>query len=203
LADSRPVILASASPRRLELLRAAGARPAVEPSRFDEGSVRDLPPRAQALAAARGKAMDVAGRRPNSLVIGADTVVALGRRALGKPRDAGDAAAMLTRLGGRDHHVHSAICLVAPGGRRVSGLSSSVVRFNRLTRARILTYVAGGEPIGKAGAYAIQGEAAEFAHVVRGRRDTVIGLSTGLLLRLLRQIEDPLAKTLSDNLDPS
>ena len=175
----------------------------MEPSGFDEGSVRDLPPRAQALAAARGKAMDVAARRPRSLVIGADTVVALGRRALGKPRDAGDAAAMLRRLGGRDHQVYSAICLVAPGGRRVSALSSSVVRFNLLSRERIRAYVAGGEPIGKAGAYAIQGEAAEFARVVRGRKDTVIGLSTRLLLRLLGQIEDPIAKTLSDNLDPS
>src|SRR5258708_1324394 len=174
----------------------------VEPSRFDESSVRDLSPRAQALVAARGKAVDVAARRPHSLVVGADTVVA-GQRALGKPRDDRDAVAMLKSLGGRDHQVHSAVCLVAPGGRRVSGLSSSVVRFAPLSPERIRAYVAGGEPNGKAGAYAIQGQAAEFAHVVRGRRDTVIGLSTRLLLRLLRQIEDPIAKTLSDNLDPS
>ncbi len=197
------MVLASASPRRLELLRAAGASVMVEPSRFDESSVRDLSPRAQALVAARGKAVDVAARRPHSLVVGADTVVALGQRALGKPRDDRDAVAMLKSLGGRDHQVHSAVCLVAPGGRRVSGLSSSVVRFAPLSPERIRAYVAGGEPNGKAGAYAIQGQAAEFAHVVRGRRDTVIGLSTRLLLRLLRQIEDPIAKTLSDNLDPS
>ena len=187
----------------MELLRAAGADPAVEPSDFDESAVRDLPPPAQALAAARGKAADVAGRRPDALVIGADTVVALGPEALGKPRDGRDAVAMLTRLSGRDHQVYSAISLVAPGGRRASGLSSSVVRFGALGPERIRNYVAGGEPSGKAGAYAIQGQAAEFARVIRGRRDTVIGLSTRLLLRLLRQIDDPIGKTLSDNLDPS
>jgi septum formation protein len=130
-------------------------------------------------------------------------VVAVGLEALGKPRDDRHAVAMLRRLGGRDHQVHSAICLVAPGGRHVLGLSSSLVRFQPLSPERIRAYVAGGEPIGKAGAYAIQGQAAEFASVVRGRRDTVIGLSSRLLLRLLLQIGGPIAKTLSDNLDPS
>lgn len=197
------MVLASASPRRLELLHAAGVNPSVEPSDFDESSVRDLSPPAQALAAARGKARDIAARRPTALVIGADTVVALGRDALGKPVDDRHAAVMLQRLGGRDHEVVSAICIIAPGGRRVSGLSSSVVRFDSLSPERIRAYVAGGEPIGKAGAYAIQGQAAGFARVVRGRRDTVIGLSTRLLRRLLRQVDDPIAKTLSDNLDPS
>ncbi len=185
------------------MLHAAGVDPLVEPSEFDETSVRGLSPRAQALAAARGKARDIAARRPTALVIGADTVVALGQEALGKPRDGRHAVAMLKRLGGREHQVLSAICLVAPGGRVVSGLSSSVVSFETLTPKRIRTYVDGGEPIGKAGAYAIQGQAADFVSLVRGRRDTVIGLSTRLLLRLLRQIDDPNAKTLSDNLDPS
>ena len=197
------MVLASASPRRLEILRSRGVRVTVVPSGFDESSVRGLSPRHQALAAARGKAIDVVARRRGALVIAADTVVALGPDALGKPDDHRHAAAMLARLAGRDHSVHTAICVVSAGGRRAVGLSSSVVRVQRLDRSQVSRYVASGEPIGKAGGYAIQGQAAEFARVIRGRRDTVVGLSLRLLHRLLVELGEPLANSLSDNLDPS
>lgn len=197
------LILASASPRRRHLLEAVGLDFAVEVSAFDEEGVRHLPPRRQALVAARGKALDVLHRLPDAWILGADTVVALDGVALGKPSNRRDAASMLGSLSGRDHFVYSALCLTAPDARRVSALASSQVRFAPLTPARVRTYVARGEPLGKAGAYAIQGEAADFATVVRGREDTVIGLSLRLLARLMRRLDHPAAKGLSDNLDHS
>jgi septum formation protein len=197
------LILASASPRRSQLLKDAGLDVAVEVSSFDEESVRHLPPRLQALVAARGKTLDVLDRHPDAWILGADTVVALDGLALGKPRNPHDAALMLRSLAGRDHSVHSALCLIAPDGRRATALASSQVRFAPLTPSQVREYVAGGEPLGKAGAYAIQGQAGEFARVVRGRRDTVVGLSMGLLARLMRRLDNPAAKGLSDNLDPS
>jgi septum formation protein len=198
-----PLILGSASPRRRQLLENAGLEFAVAVSTFDEDRVRQLPPRRQVLAAARGKALDVRRRRPGAWIVGADTVVALDGVALGKPRDPRDAARLLRSLSGRDHSVHSAICVVAPDGRRATGVASSQVRLARLSPGRVRAYVAGGEPMGKAGGYAIQGRGGAFARVVRGRRDTVVGLSMSLLARLLRQLDHPAARGLSDNLDPS
>ncbi len=130
-------------------------------------------------------------------------MVALDGVALGKPRNQHDAAVMLRSLSGRDHRVYSALCIVSADGRRASAVASSQVRMARLTPREVRAYVAGGESLGKAGAYAIQGQAGEFVRVVRGRRDTVIGLSMSLLARLLRQLEHPAARGLSDNLDPS
>jgi len=203
LVDRAPLILASASPRRRQLLENAGLDFVVDVSTFDEDRVCHLPPRLQALLAARGKALDVHRRHPDAWIVGADTVVALEGVALGKPRHPHDAALMLRSLSDRDHFVHSALCLVAPDGGWASALASSQVRLARLTPSQVRAYVAGGEPLGKAGAYAIQGQAGEFARVVRGRRDTVIGLSMSLLARLLRQLGHPAARGLSDNLDPS
>jgi len=197
------LILASASPRRRRLLENLGLDFAVDVSTFDEDGVRQLAPRRQAVAAARGKALDVHRRHRDSWVVGADTVVSLDGVALGKPHNPHDAARMLRTLSGRDHFVHSAVCVVAPGGRRASAVASSQVRLARLTPSQVRAYVAGGEPLGKAGGYAIQGQAAEFARVVRGRRDTVVGLSIQLLTRLLGQLGHPAGRGLSDNLDPS
>jgi septum formation protein len=185
------------------LLEDAGVSVGVDVSAFDEESVRHLAPRLQATAAARGKALDVRRRHPDAWIVGADTVVALDGLALGKPRDPTDAARMLRSISGRDHCVHSALCLVAPDGRRATALATSQVRFASLTPNQVRAYVAGGEPLGKAGAYAIQGQAAEFATVIRGRRDTVVGLSMSLMARLMRQLGHPAARGLSDNLDAS
>jgi septum formation protein len=198
-----PLILASASPRRRQLLQDAGLDFAVDVSTFEEDRVRHLPPRRQALAAARGKALEVLPRHPGAWIVGADTVVVLDGVALGKPCNPQEAELMLRSLSNRDHHVHSAVCVVAPDGRRATALASSQVRLAPLTPSQVRAYVAGGEALGKAGAYAIQGQAGEFTRLVRGRRDTVVGLSLKLLARLLRRLDHPAARSLSDNLDPS
>jgi septum formation protein len=191
-----PLVLASASPRRRDLLKAAGAWFEVEPSAYDENTVRRLPPRQQALQAARGKAFEVHARRPQDWVVGCDTVVVIDGESLGKPGSARDAGRMLERLSGRDHCVITAVCVVSPEGRRRSGVASSQVRVKPLSPARLEAYVATGEPFDKAGAYAIQGEAGEFTHVVSGRIDTVVGLPVSLLGRLLGQLGHPGAASL-------
>lgn len=194
------LVLASASPRRRDLMRAARLPFAVEPSQFDEATLRHLPPRRQALAAARGKALDVASRQPDAWVVGCDTVVEVDGHALGKPAGVTGAARMLGRLEGREHTVISAVCVVSPGGRRRSAAAQSLVRMDPLDRASRAAYIATGEPLDKAGAYAIQGRAGDFTHLVRGRLDTVIGLPVNLLRRLLADLGYQAAKASSDNL---
>jgi septum formation protein len=195
--------LASASPRRRELLAATGMEFEVEPSRFDETTVRDLPARRQAVAAARGKADYVHSRRPGDWVIGCDTVVVLDGECLGKPHRPHDAAQMLQRLSGREHSVISAVSVITPDGRRASAAASGRVRVAAISAAQIRAYVATGEPLDKAGAYAIQGGAAEFARLVSGEFDTVVGLPLRLLHRLLRRLGYQGAPSYSDNLDPA
>ena len=163
----------------------------MEPSTFDEATVRSLPARRQALAAARGKADEVHRRRPGEWVVGCDTVVVLDGEPLGKPHRPHDAALMLGRLGGCEHAVISAVAVITPKGRRASAAASSRVRVDALSPARIRAYVATGEPLDKAGAYAIQGHAAEFTRLVSGRFDTVVGLPVRLLYRLLRRLGHP------------
>jgi septum formation protein len=196
-------VLASASPRRRELLEATGIDFEVDPSKFDEAAVRSLTARRQALAAARGKAADVHLRRPGEWVVGCDTVVVLDGECLGKPQNPHAAALMLGHLSGREHAVISAVSVISPDGRRASDLASSRVRIDALAPARIRAYVATGEPLDKAGAYAIQGSGAEFARLVRGRFDNVVGLPVHVLDRLLRRLGHPGAPSHSDNLDPS
>ncbi|MFN2465647.1 MAG: nucleoside triphosphate pyrophosphatase [Candidatus Dormibacteria bacterium] len=181
-------MLASASPRRRELLQGAGVSFEVEVSRFDEVSLSNLPPLTHARTAARGKALEVARRHVGRWVLAADTVVALDGQTLGKPRDGVEAIAMLKRLSGREHAVITAVCLVAPDGRAASGHGRSVVAFQPLDHAAIADYVAGGEPRDKAGAYAIQGEAGEFVGLVSGAFDTVVGLPLHVVARVGREL---------------
>lgn len=183
-----PLVLASASPRRVEILGRLGLEFEVVPSGVDESAFAALPPRRQVLDAAVAKARAVARRRPSAWVVASDTTVALDGKSLGKPSDRADAARMLRLLAGRTHSVLSAVVLAFPGGE-VAGLGISRVRFDRLSDAQVRRYVAGGEPDDKAGAYAIQGDAAAFATVVRGRPDTVVGLPAHVLARLLRQAQ--------------
>jgi septum formation protein len=185
------LVLASASPRRHALLAALGLPHDVVVPRFDEATLRHLAPRAQALAAARAKAAEVAARRSGAWVVGADTVVELEGRALGKPADRAEAGRMLGALSGRDHEVISAVAVVNPGGDEATGWALSMVRFRRLEPAEIDDYIAGGEPMDKAGAYAIQGGAAAFAGVMRGRVDTVVGLPGHVVARLLGRLGHP------------
>jgi septum formation protein len=170
-----PLILASASPRRRQILELLGLAIEVVPSTVDELPLAGEGPREFALRAARDKALDVAGRHPERLVLGADTVVDAAGAILGKPGSAAEAAAMLRRLSGREHMVHTAIALVVAG--TVHGLVDTAgVRFSTLPDAVIEWYVTGGEPMDKAGAYAIQGRGGLLVEGMTGSPHTVVGL---------------------------
>ncbi|MFQ5776357.1 MAG: Maf family protein [Kiloniellaceae bacterium] len=172
-----PLVLASASPRRLELLRQIGVEPAaVVPAEIDEAPRRREPPVAYARRVAREKAAAVAPRHPDAFVLAADTVVAVGRRILPKADDAATARRCLELLSGRRHRVLGALVLAAPDGRRAERLVTTVVTFKRLHPGEIEAYLAGGEWRGKAGGYAIQGRAAAFIPRINGSYANVVGL---------------------------
>jgi len=181
-----PLVLASASPRRIDLLRQIGLEPAVvDPADIDETPGRDeLPPRlAERLAEAKARA--VAARHPGSVVLAADTVVACGRRPLPKAEDAATARRCLDLLSGRRHRVLGGVCLLGPDGQLGQRLVTTIVTFKRLTPAEIEAYLASGEWQGKAGGYAIQGRAARFVRALSGSYSNVVGLplyETGALL---------------------
>jgi septum formation protein len=187
-ADDRAqrLILASASPRRLDLLAQIGIVPdVVDPAAVDETPRRHEAPEALARRLARGKALAVAPRYAGAFVLAADTVVALGRRVLGKPADAGEAAAFLRRLSGRRHRVIGAVCVVDPQGAAHDRLAVTAVRFKRLAQEEISRYLVGGEWHDKAGGYAIQGRAASWVPWIGGSYSNVVGLplhETAMLL---------------------
>lgn len=169
--------MASASPRRLDLLRQIGIAPdAIEAADLDETPQSDETPRQLALRLAQAKALHVAARSPDSYVLAADTVVALGRRVLPKAEDPAQVRACLDLLSGRAHKVLTGVAVVAPGGRRAARLVESRVRFKRLDRADIDAYVACGEGVGKAGGYAIQGYAGALVIALQGSYSGVVGL---------------------------
>ena len=168
------LILASASPRRRALLGLLGLSYSVEPADIDEVQSPGESPLDFARRAARDKAL-FAARSQTLPVLAADTVVALGDDALGKPAGPADAAAMLRRLSGREHLVHTGVAL-AHGGRCESLVDTAAVRFAPLDEETIRWYVATGEPLDKAGAYAVQGAASLFITAVSGSPQTVIGL---------------------------
>jgi septum formation protein len=171
------LILASASPRRLDLLARIGIVPdAVDAADIDETPGRtELPaPHAERLAAA--KAAAVATRHPGALILAADTVVAAGRRILPKTESESEARACLDLLSGRRHRVHTAVTLIDGEGRARHRLSTSIVAFKSLTAAEIAAYLASGEWQGKAGGYAIQGRAEAFVRFLSGSHSGVVGL---------------------------
>jgi septum formation protein len=180
------LVLASASPRRLALLRQAGVAPdAVVPAELDEAPrPRELPVD-YVRRMAREKAAVVATEHTDSFLLAADTVVALGRRILPKAEDAATARDCLRRLSGRRHRVLGAVVVVAPGGRRAERLVATTVSFKRLTAAEIAAYVASEEWRGKAGGYAIQGRAAAFIPRINGSYPNVVGLPLVEALALL------------------
>jgi len=172
-----PLVLASASPRRLELLAQIGFAPdLIDPAEIDETPRPGETARLLALRLARAKAAAVAQRSPNAFVLAADTVVAVGRRLLGKPDEAADAARMLALLSGRAHRVLTAVAVAAPGGKTAARLSETRVRFKRLTRTEIEAYLASGEWVGKAGGYGVQGRAGAFVIALNGSYTGVVGL---------------------------
>jgi septum formation protein len=200
------LVLASASPRRQELLRNAGITFTVRPANVDETPVPGETPRECAERLARDKALAVWRDHPKELVLGADTVVVAGSEMLAKPLDAKDAARMLRLLSGRKHEVITGVCLVKPalrtqcsaahatsGGDRNFELrvaaETTVVTMYEISEQEILEYVATGEPMDKAGAYAIQGMASRWIPMIEGDYTNVVGLPVALVYRMLRETE--------------
>ena len=175
----RPVmfVLASASPRRLELLKRIGVTPdLVDPADCDETPHKGERPLAYAKRIAAEKAEVVAARHAGAAILSADTVVAVGARILGKAETEADARAFLTLLSGRRHRVHSAVTLIDATGKARHRVSTSTLAFKRLSASEIDAYVVGGEWHGKAGGYAVQGYAEAFVRSLSGSHSGVMGL---------------------------
>jgi len=180
------LILASASPRRAELLRGLGIEPEVVPAHVDEAYLPGESPEAHVERLARLKAETVARNAPDALVVGGDTVVVLDGRILGKPEDDEAAVSMLLALSGHTHEVHSGVALAGPHGV-LSTVGRAEVRFRGFGPAEAGAYAATGEPRDKAGAYGIQGMGAALVEEIRGDYYSVVGLPIGLLVDLLRR----------------
>ena len=183
-------MLASASPRRAQILRALGVPFVVRAADLDEALAHLEPGAAAAERLARAKALAVAAAETLP-VLAADTLVVCDGVVLGKPADAAQAASMLRQLSGRDHEVVTGVCLVAFGEAR-SGVESTTVRFAAMTEAEIAAYVATGEPMDKAGAYHVDGRGALFVASVSGSPSNVAGLPVRLVARLAAEAGVPL-----------
>jgi septum formation protein len=206
------LVLASASPRRQELLRNAGISFTVQPAGIDESPLARELPREYAERLAHEKALAVWRKRPQDCVLGADTIVVVDETILGKPRDAADAARMLRMLAGREHRVVTGVCVVGAAARgqgpRASenpairanhsseilrtespelrtASESTVVTMSAISDEEIRAYVASGEPMDKAGAYAIQGMASRWIPKIEGDYSNVVGLPVALVYRML------------------
>ncbi|WP_417804730.1 Maf family protein [Thalassospira lucentensis] len=181
------LILASASPRRLELLAQIGIVPdQVAPADIDETPKADESPRRLALRLAEEKARAVAKSNGGAFILAADTVVACGTRALGKASDEREARKFLTLLSGRRHRVYGGVCLIAPDGTERSRVIETQVKFRTLGHEDLDRYLSHDEWQGKAGAYAIQGHAATFVKAISGSYSNVVGLSLCEVDGLLR-----------------
>ena len=181
------VVLASGSPRRRELLNLIGIRHEVRPANIDETMRPREAPRRHAERLAREKASAIAVGDPDLITIGADTVVVINRKVLGKPSDTADAARMLGMLSGREHTVITAVA-VARGGELRSAIEEVRVRFRRLRDDEIEAYIATGEPMDKAGAYGIQGFGATIVERIEGDYFAVMGLPLVRLVGLMRDV---------------
>ncbi|HMF86348.1 MAG TPA: Maf family protein [Nitrospiraceae bacterium] len=183
-----PLILASTSPRRRELLALLGIPFDVKSPSFDERLVAARPAIEQVQSFAQGKAQSVARQEPEAIVLGSDTVIEVDRDVLGKPDDLAKARAMLRRLAGRDHHVRTAVALVcSTRAINVVALSTAVVRMKRFEERVHERYLATGESLGKAGAYSIQGRGGDLVDSIDGDFPTVVGLPLRLVAQLLTQ----------------
>lgn len=179
------LILASASPRRRELLSLTGLSFQVDAPNVDEHTALGARDAVQEIA--RRKALAAAALHPGQIVLAADTLVALEDAPLGKPLDTEDAFRMLKMLSGRWHQVYTGVCVVSGSGEVFAGLDASHVRFVEMRDEDIRRYIATGECMDKAGAYALQGAAGMFIEEVQGTPSGIIGLPLPLTRRLLRQ----------------
>jgi septum formation protein len=179
-------VLASASPRRLQLLRQAGVEPdLVDPSDIDETPGKDETPRRLALRLAQEKAAAVAARHPDAFVLGSDTLVAVGRRVLNKPADEAEARRMLTLLSGRSHRVLTGVAVVGPGGRASARVVETRITFKRLTGDELDGFIASRDWEDAAGGYKIHQRAGAFVTYLQGSFTGVVGLPLYETLALL------------------
>jgi septum formation protein len=190
------LVLASASPRRQELLRNAGIPFRVQPANVDETPQAGEMPREYAERLAREKALAVWRMHPAEIVLGADTIVVVDETILGKPRDAEDAFRMLRLLSGREHRVITGVCLMKSRGDSENSTPESkiasettLVTMTAISDEEIRAYIATGEPMDKAGAYAIQGMASRWIPRIEGDYSNVVGLPVALVYRMLKEVE--------------
>ena len=197
MSKTSTLVLASASPRRQELLRNAGIAFAVHPTNIPEMPQPGESGLDCAERLARQKALAAFQQRPESFILGADTVVVVQGEILGKPRDAADAARMLHLLSGRTHQVTTGVCLIGPppgtGNQKLetgfedTRSETTLVTVNPLTDEMVTSYIASGEPMDKAGAYAIQGVASRWIPRIEGDYFNVVGLPVSLVCRMLQE----------------
>lgn len=185
MSDGSAVVLASASPRRAELLRRIGLDPTIVAADVDESVLPGESPRDYVVRVAADKAHTVARSHPGRVVLAADTAVVLDDEPLGKPADPDDAVTMLARLSGRTHRVLTAVVVVDPEGIEHSAVAGATVTMADVSGAERAWYVDTGEPMDKAGAYAVQGIGAAFVERVDGDPTTVVGLPLRTTIELL------------------
>ncbi len=186
MSEATSLILASASPRRRELLALFGLAFSIQPADIDESRLGDETASNHVLRIAIAKAAVVAHDQPDAYVLGSDTAVIVEGESLGKPADPLEAEDMLQRLSGRSHEVMSAVAVLCPDGRRLNRLSVTTVEFAPLPRQWMAEYIASGDPMDKAGAYGIQNQAGIWIRRIDGSYTGVVGLplyETGELLR--------------------
>jgi septum formation protein len=180
------LILASASPRRRDLLAQIGLHPEIIPAHIDESRHANEAPKAYVQRLALEKARAIHALHADAKVIGADTTVELDGTILNKPRDPEDAERMLRRLSGRTHHVHTGVAVVSRSGER-SHVETTAVTFAAVPESALAAYVASGDPLDKAGAYGIQGFAAQWIPRIEGDYFNVVGLPLAAVARMLQE----------------
>ena len=193
------LILASRSPRRSELLRSLGVDFEVSPSKAEEITDPELSPEQNATNIARDKAVWVAQHNPGSYVLGADTMVVLDREIIGQPKDEEDARCILRKLAGKQHRVITGVILITPEGEEYETAVVSTVSIKSVSENEIRSYVATGEPLDKAGAYAIQGKGSFLVESWEGSYSNIVGLPLEALTDLFQQAGVPTPKKSADN----
>lgn len=189
MTDSAVIVLASASPRRVELLQSAGISVSVRPSGIDEDLLPNETPESHAMHLARDKARDVAKLGNGRFFIGADTIVVSGKEIMGKPQDAADAERMLRALSGSVHQVITGFAVIdAVSNAEITAAVKTLVYFKELRDDEIHSYIASGCPFDKAGAYAIQGDAAHMIRKIEGSYTNVVGLPLCEVVEALRTL---------------
>lgn len=187
------LVLASSSPRRVQLLTQVGLAPdAIQPADLDETPLKDERPRALALRLAEAKGQAISA--PGAFVVAADTVVGVGRRILPKAESEADVRGCLKLLSGRTHDVFTGVSVIAPDGRSASRVGACRVTFKRLSHEEVEGYVASGEWRGKAGGYGIQGQSESFATNITGSYSAIVGLPLHETLALLEGLGFPMQR---------